>query len=37
MPAVVTPDGTVDYLDLPAGPPLGLGGLPFEEAEVRTA
>ena len=34
MPAVVTPDGTVEYLDLPAGPPLGLGGLPFEEAEI---
>jgi anti-sigma regulatory factor (Ser/Thr protein kinase) len=35
MPAIVTPDGTVEYLDLPAGPPLGLGGLPFEEAEVE--
>ncbi len=23
-----------EFLDLPAGPPLGLGGLPFEEAEV---
>ena len=34
MPAVVTPDGAVEYLDLPAGPPLGVGGLPFEEAEV---
>jgi PAS domain S-box-containing protein len=34
-PAVLTPDGAVDYLDLPAGPPLGLGGLPFEEAEVE--
>jgi PAS domain S-box-containing protein len=36
-PAVVTPGGTVTYLDLPAGPPLGLGGLPFEEAEVELA
>jgi serine phosphatase RsbU (regulator of sigma subunit)/anti-sigma regulatory factor (Ser/Thr protein kinase) len=35
VPAVLTPDGVVDYLDLPAGPPLGLGGLPFEEAEVE--
>jgi PAS domain S-box-containing protein len=35
VPAVVTPAGAVDYLDLPAGPPLGLGGLPFEEAEVE--
>ena len=24
-----------DLLDLPAGPPLGLGGLPFEAAEVE--
>jgi PAS domain S-box-containing protein len=33
-PAVVTPDGAAEYLDLPANPPLGLGGLPFEEAEA---
>ena len=33
-PAVVFPGGTAEFLDLPAGPPLGLGGLPFEEAEV---
>ncbi|AXG77282.1 ATP-binding SpoIIE family protein phosphatase [Streptomyces paludis] len=36
-PAVVTPDGTVTFLDVPAGAPLGLGGLPFESAEVRLA
>ncbi|MDX2523491.1 SpoIIE family protein phosphatase [Streptomyces europaeiscabiei] len=35
LPAVVTVDGTVDLLDLPPGPPLGLGGLPFEAAEVE--
>ncbi|GGU61475.1 histidine kinase [Streptomyces albospinus] len=29
-PAVVDPDGRVTFPDLPAGPPLGLGGLPFE-------
>ncbi|MFJ8021441.1 SpoIIE family protein phosphatase [Streptomyces sp. NPDC096311] len=34
LPVVVTRDGAVDVLDLPAGPPLGLGGLPFEAAEV---
>ena len=34
-PAIVTPGGTAEFLDLPAGPPLGLGGLPFEEAEVE--
>ncbi|MFD1663526.1 SpoIIE family protein phosphatase [Streptomyces caeni] len=34
-PAVVWPDGTADFLELPAGPPLGLGGLPFESLEVE--
>ncbi|MGI5371601.1 SpoIIE family protein phosphatase [Streptomyces iakyrus] len=34
-PALVTPDGGVRFLDLPAGPPLGLGGLPFESSEVQ--
>ncbi|AEM80133.1 signal transduction histidine kinase regulating citrate/malate metabolism [Streptomyces violaceusniger Tu 4113] len=36
-PALVRPDGSVEFLDLPAGPPLGLGGLPFETAEVQLA
>ncbi|MCX5192829.1 SpoIIE family protein phosphatase [Streptomyces sp. NBC_00249] len=34
-PAVVHPDGTASFPDLPAGPPLGLGGLPFETAEIE--
>ncbi|MGQ4414471.1 SpoIIE family protein phosphatase [Streptomyces sp. SAS_269] len=34
-PAVVTPDGAVRFLDVPAGPPLGLGGLPFEALETE--
>jgi PAS domain S-box-containing protein len=34
-PALVTPDGGVRLLDLPPGPPLGLGGLPFEATEVQ--
>ncbi|MFD9319487.1 SpoIIE family protein phosphatase [Streptomyces sp. NPDC060053] len=34
-PALVTPDGTAEILDPPPGPPLGLGGLPFEAAEVE--
>ncbi|MEU3354649.1 SpoIIE family protein phosphatase [Streptomyces sp. NPDC037389] len=34
-PALVRPDGTVTFPDLPAGPPLGLGGLPFETAEFH--
>ncbi|MFE5492014.1 SpoIIE family protein phosphatase [Streptomyces virginiae] len=34
-PALVGPDGGVTFPDLPAGPPLGLGGLPFETAEIH--
>ncbi|MEU0811325.1 SpoIIE family protein phosphatase [Streptomyces sp. NPDC005970] len=34
-PAVVAPDGEVTFLSLPAGPPLGLGSLPFESAELE--
>lgn len=35
-PVVASPDGTVvETLEVPAGPPLGLGGLPFEAAEFR--
>ncbi|MFD7407939.1 SpoIIE family protein phosphatase [Streptomyces sp. NPDC059866] len=36
-PVVTAPDGEVALLDLPAGPPLGLGGLPFEAREVELA
>ncbi|MGW0753428.1 SpoIIE family protein phosphatase [Streptomyces sp. NPDC002587] len=36
-PAVVTSDGMVSLPDLPEGPPLGLGGLPFEAAELELA
>ncbi|ARF59252.1 SpoIIE family protein phosphatase [Streptomyces gilvosporeus] len=32
-PAVVTPDAVADFIDVPPGPPLGVGGLPFETAE----
>ncbi|NUP35512.1 MAG: SpoIIE family protein phosphatase [Streptomyces sp.] len=34
-PVLVHSDGTVQVLDLPAGPPLGLGGLPFEAARIE--
>ncbi|MGK5544555.1 SpoIIE family protein phosphatase [Streptomyces sp. URMC 127] len=34
-PVLVTPGGTARFLDIPGGPPLGLGGLPFESAELR--
>jgi PAS domain-containing protein/anti-sigma regulatory factor (Ser/Thr protein kinase) len=33
-PVMLTPGGTAREVDLPAGPPLGLGGLPFESAEL---
>ncbi|MFI5683223.1 SpoIIE family protein phosphatase [Streptomyces sp. NPDC051636] len=36
-PAVVGPDGGVEFPEVPAGPPLGLGGLPFEAAELELA
>ncbi|MFF7149838.1 SpoIIE family protein phosphatase [Streptomyces griseoaurantiacus] len=36
-PAVAGPDGEVVFPEVPAGPPLGLGGLPFETAEVELA
>ncbi|MFJ8633817.1 SpoIIE family protein phosphatase [Streptomyces sp. NPDC093568] len=36
-PALVGPDGQVTYPDLPGGPPLGLGGMPFETAELDLA
>ncbi|MEV7520395.1 SpoIIE family protein phosphatase [Streptomyces sp. NPDC091371] len=32
-PAVVSPDGTVEYVELSPGPPLGVGGWPFEPVE----
>ncbi|MEU0969344.1 SpoIIE family protein phosphatase [Streptomyces sp. NPDC005917] len=33
-PVLLRPGHDPHQLDLPAGPPLGLGGLPFESAEV---
>ncbi|MFB7268121.1 SpoIIE family protein phosphatase, partial [Streptomyces nojiriensis] len=36
-PLVVAPDGTTEIVELPAGPPLGLGGMPFETAELDLA
>ncbi|MFB7190883.1 SpoIIE family protein phosphatase [Streptomyces sp. NPDC056230] len=34
-PVVVSQDGRVSFPELPAGPPLGLGGMPFETAEIE--
>ncbi|MEU2632497.1 ATP-binding SpoIIE family protein phosphatase, partial [Kitasatospora sp. NPDC007106] len=33
-PAVAGPDGTVHFLPVTPGPPLGVGGLPFEATEA---
>ncbi|MFF4115060.1 SpoIIE family protein phosphatase [Streptomyces sp. NPDC001714] len=34
LPTLVHRDGSAGLLDLPPGPPLGLGGLPFEAVEA---
>ncbi|MGW4873135.1 SpoIIE family protein phosphatase [Streptomyces chartreusis] len=34
-PAIAAPDGSVTFPEVPAGPPLGLGGLPFTSTEVQ--
>ncbi|MEV1064623.1 SpoIIE family protein phosphatase [Streptomyces sp. NPDC050263] len=36
-PVVLRADGMPRQVELPAGPPLGLGGLPFESAELELA
>jgi anti-sigma regulatory factor (Ser/Thr protein kinase) len=37
-PALVSPDGSVTFPDIPVAPPLGVGGgLPIETAELRLA
>ncbi|MFI6287821.1 SpoIIE family protein phosphatase [Streptomyces sp. NPDC051018] len=35
LPALVLPDGSAKFLDVPAGPPLGVGNLPFETTDVE--
>ncbi|MGQ4419759.1 SpoIIE family protein phosphatase, partial [Streptomyces sp. SAS_269] len=34
-PAVVLPGGTAEFAPMSAGPPLGVGGLPFEATELE--
>ncbi|MEU2335426.1 SpoIIE family protein phosphatase [Streptomyces sp. NPDC013172] len=36
-PVVVAPDGQVRFPEMPAGPPLGLGGMAFEATEIELA
>lgn len=35
VPVLMPPDGPAKFVEVPAGPPLGLGGLPFEVAEFE--
>ncbi|MFF3458810.1 SpoIIE family protein phosphatase [Streptomyces sp. NPDC002730] len=35
QPLLLRPDGSAEFADVPGGPPLGLGGLPFETLEIR--
>ncbi|MEV0695409.1 SpoIIE family protein phosphatase [Streptomyces sp. NPDC050388] len=37
VPALVAPDGAVGFVDLLPGPPLGVGGPPFEAMELSLA
>jgi hypothetical protein len=37
MPFVITPGGTADLITADPGPPLGIGGLPFETTELDIA
>ncbi|WP_030768463.1 SpoIIE family protein phosphatase [Streptomyces sp. NRRL F-2664] len=34
-PALIRPDGKVEFPELPAGIPLGVGGMPFEAVEFQ--
>ncbi|MFG2881893.1 SpoIIE family protein phosphatase [Streptomyces sp. NPDC048297] len=36
-PVVVAPDGHAHFPEIPAGPPLGLGGMGFEATEIELA
>ncbi|WP_369230090.1 SpoIIE family protein phosphatase [Streptomyces sp. R21] len=36
-PVMLPPNGSPRQIDVPAGPPLGLGGLPFESTEIDLA
>ncbi|WP_433572704.1 SpoIIE family protein phosphatase [Streptomyces sp. CA-251247] len=35
QPVVLHANGTADFAEVPGGPPLGLGGLPFETLELQ--
>ncbi|MEU0137219.1 SpoIIE family protein phosphatase [Streptomyces sp. NPDC006296] len=35
QPVIVSPEGEAVFADVPGGPPLGLGGMPFETLDVQ--
>ncbi|MFE4454012.1 SpoIIE family protein phosphatase [Streptomyces sp. NPDC056796] len=35
QPVIVSPEGEAAFADVPGGPPLGLGGMPFETLDVQ--
>ncbi|MFJ8857900.1 SpoIIE family protein phosphatase [Streptomyces sp. NPDC102451] len=35
QPVIVSPDGDAVFADVPGGPPLGLGGMPFETLDMQ--
>ncbi|MFJ3704244.1 MULTISPECIES: SpoIIE family protein phosphatase [unclassified Streptomyces] len=37
QPVIVSPEGEAVFADVPGGPPLGLGGMPFETLDVQLA
>ncbi|MEU0298236.1 SpoIIE family protein phosphatase [Streptomyces sp. NPDC006175] len=37
QPVIVSPEGEAVFADVPGGPPLGLGGMPFETLDLEMA
>ncbi len=35
QPLVLRPDGGAEFVEVPGGPPLGLGGMPFDTCRLR--
>ncbi|WP_275461424.1 SpoIIE family protein phosphatase [Streptomyces noursei] len=35
QPLVLRPDGGAEFVEVPGGPPLGLGGMPFDTCRIR--
>ncbi|MFF0629636.1 SpoIIE family protein phosphatase [Streptomyces sp. NPDC004296] len=37
QPLVLRPDGSAEFVEVPGGPPLGLGGMPFDTCRLELA